>query len=64
MTLAYDARRSTRDIDAVFQPHGAVLVDQRVEQEPQALRLDEARGRDPGYPRRLLPADQRGELAR
>jgi hypothetical protein len=25
MTLAYDARRSTRDIDAVFQPHGAVL---------------------------------------
>ena len=25
MALAYDARRSTRDIDAVFQPHGAVL---------------------------------------
>jgi hypothetical protein len=25
MTLAYDARRSTRDIDAVFQPHGVVL---------------------------------------
>jgi len=25
MALAYDARRSTRDIDAVFQPHGIVL---------------------------------------
>ncbi len=25
MALAYDARRSTRDIDAVFRPHGAVL---------------------------------------
>jgi predicted nucleotidyltransferase len=25
MALAYDARRSTRDIDAVFQPHGVVL---------------------------------------
>jgi hypothetical protein len=25
MTLAYDARRSTLDIDAVFQPHGVVL---------------------------------------
>jgi hypothetical protein len=25
MALAYDARRATRDIDAVFQPHGAVL---------------------------------------
>ena len=24
MTLAYDARRSTRDIDAVFHPHGVV----------------------------------------
>ncbi|MEV0807258.1 hypothetical protein [Micromonospora sp. NPDC050200] len=22
MALAYDARRATRDIDAVFQPHG------------------------------------------
>jgi hypothetical protein len=27
MTLAYDARRSTRDIDAIRQPHGAVLED-------------------------------------
>ncbi len=25
LAMAYDARRATRDIDAVFQPHGAVL---------------------------------------
>jgi len=25
MALAYDARRSTRDIDAVFKPHGVVI---------------------------------------
>jgi hypothetical protein len=25
MALVYDARRATRDIDAVFQPHGVVL---------------------------------------
>lgn len=25
MALAYDSRRSTRDIDAIFQPHGVVL---------------------------------------
>lgn len=25
MALAYDARRATRDIDAIFQPHGIVL---------------------------------------
>ena len=31
MALAYDARRSTRDIDAVFRPHGIVL------EEAQAL---------------------------
>lgn len=29
MALAYDARRATRDIDAVFQPHGAVLDEAR-----------------------------------
>jgi hypothetical protein len=29
MTLAYDARRATRDIDAVFQPHGVVLDEAR-----------------------------------
>jgi hypothetical protein len=27
MALAYDARRATRDIDAVFEPHGIVLED-------------------------------------
>jgi Nucleotidyltransferase of unknown function (DUF6036) len=25
MALEYDARRSTRDIDAVFEPHGVVV---------------------------------------
>ena len=25
LAMAYDARRATRDVDAVFQPHGAVL---------------------------------------
>jgi hypothetical protein len=29
MALAYDARRSTRDIDAVFHPHGIVLEEAR-----------------------------------
>ncbi|TYB49093.1 DUF6036 family nucleotidyltransferase [Actinomadura chibensis] len=29
MALAYDARRSTRDIDAVFEPHGIVLEEVR-----------------------------------
>jgi len=29
MALAYDARRSTRDIDAVFQPHGIVVDEAR-----------------------------------
>lgn len=29
MALAYDARRSTRDIDAVFQPHGIVAEEAR-----------------------------------
>jgi predicted nucleotidyltransferase len=29
MALAYDARRATRDIDAVFQPHGVVLEEAR-----------------------------------
>ena len=29
MALAYDARRATRDIDAVFQPHGVVLQEAR-----------------------------------
>jgi predicted nucleotidyltransferase len=30
MALAYDSRRSTRDIDAVFKPHGIVLEEARV----------------------------------
>ena len=25
MALAYDARRATRDVDALFKPHGIVL---------------------------------------
>jgi hypothetical protein len=29
MALAYDARRATRDIDAVFQPHGVVIEEAR-----------------------------------
>ena len=29
MALAYDARRATRDIDAVFKPHGAVVEEAR-----------------------------------
>jgi hypothetical protein len=29
MVLAYDARRATRDVDAVFQPHGMVLDEAR-----------------------------------
>jgi hypothetical protein len=30
MALAYDARRATRDIDAVFTPHGVVLDEARL----------------------------------
>jgi hypothetical protein len=29
MALAYDARRATRDIDAVFRPHGVVIEEAR-----------------------------------
>lgn len=29
MSLVYDSRRATRDIDAVFQPHGVVLEEAR-----------------------------------
>jgi uncharacterized nucleotidyltransferase DUF6036 len=36
MALAYDLRRSTRDIDALIQPHGAVLA----EAESVAQELD------------------------
>jgi predicted nucleotidyltransferase len=37
MALAYDARRSTRDIDAVFQPHGVVLDESRAVAEELGL---------------------------
>ena len=30
MALAYDARRATRDIDAVFEPHGVVVEEAQV----------------------------------
>jgi hypothetical protein len=33
MALAYDARRATRDIDAIFQPHGIVLEARGVAKE-------------------------------
>lgn len=29
MALAYNARRATRDIDAVFEPHGVVIEEAR-----------------------------------
>lgn len=43
MALAYDARRATRDIDAVFKPHGIVLDEARRGHRPsgQAPRVDE-----------------------
>jgi hypothetical protein len=37
MALAYDARRATRDIDAVFQPHGVVLDEARAVAEERGL---------------------------
>jgi len=37
MALAYDARRATRDIDAIFEPHGIVL--EEAKKVAQALRL-------------------------
>lgn len=30
MALAYDSRRATRDIDAIFKPHGVVLEEAKV----------------------------------
>jgi hypothetical protein len=29
MALAYDSRRATRDVDALFKPHGIVLEEAR-----------------------------------
>jgi len=37
MSLAYDARRATRDIDAVFKPHGIVLEEARAVVEELGL---------------------------
>jgi hypothetical protein len=37
MALAYDSRRSTRDIDAVFKPHGMVLDEARAVAEELGL---------------------------
>jgi predicted nucleotidyltransferase len=60
MALAYDARRATRDIDAVFQPHGVVLDEARAVADElgwPAWWLNEqastyvARGGDPAAPR-------------
>ena len=34
MALAYDSRRATRDVDALFKPHGIVL------EEAQAVAAD------------------------
>lgn len=60
MALAYDARRATRDIDAVFEPHGIVLEEARA--VARELRLPDwwlnqqasayvAPGGDPSAPR-------------
>ncbi|MEU7983344.1 hypothetical protein AB0B56_00580 [Streptosporangium canum] len=54
MALAYDARRSTRDIDAVFEPHGIVLDEARaVASERRAA----TRRREPAWG--TVPARQR-----
>lgn len=37
MALAFDERRATRDIDAVFQPHGIVLAEARAVAEELGL---------------------------
>lgn len=60
MALAYDSRRATRDIDAVFKPHGIVLEEARAVAAELSLPgwwLNEqasayvAPGGDPGAPR-------------
>lgn len=60
MALAYDSRRATRDVDAVFHPHGAVLAEAHAVAEELGLPkwwLNEqasvyvARGGDPSGPR-------------
>jgi predicted nucleotidyltransferase len=37
MSLVYDSRRATRDIDAVFQPHGVVVEEARAVAEELGL---------------------------
>jgi predicted nucleotidyltransferase len=37
MALAYDSRRATRDVDALFQPHGIVLEEARAVGEELGL---------------------------
>lgn len=60
MALAYDSRRSTRDVDAIFEPHGVVIEEARAVAEDLGLPpwwLNEqasayvARGGDPNAPR-------------
>ena len=60
MALAYDARRATRDIDAVFKPHGIVLEEAHIVADELGLPawwLNEqasayvATGGDPAAPR-------------
>ena len=45
MALAYDAARVTRDVDAVFMPHGIVLEEARKVAEDQPRTSDQ----DPRY---------------
>jgi hypothetical protein len=56
MALAYDARRSTRDIDAVFQPHGIVAEEARAVAGELGLPGAGEVTRFPGPCRRTLPA--------
>jgi hypothetical protein len=45
MALAYDARRATRDIDAVFQPHGIVVAEARAVADELGLADEEVPAR-------------------
>ena len=58
MALAYDARRATRDIDAVFKPHGVVVEEAQVVADELGLPrwwLNEQASACPGTPRRTTP---------
>ena len=52
--LRRSAHRSVTELEAEIR-----ALDQRLEQEPQAVHLDQDRRRDPRNPRRLLPANLR-----